>query len=200
MKITNYLVLLALLALTACGGNDTKLEVTEEGTWTMEEITVHNESISEITSSPDETPIITSAIMDMQGENIDYEITLNGGEFTAQGSYDFTGDLTLTNSLLGADGEIKESFSQSLKNISGQGTYTIENNQFISETGFFNLDVNNSPIEREAIPTPATIEKLTESEMILSVDFEEVLDQSLDAETSIIARVIIQMEVKLKRK
>lgn len=200
MKITNYLVLLALFMLTACGGNDATIEVTEEGTWAMEEITVHNESLSEITSSPDETPIITGAIMDIRGENIDYEIILDGTNFTAKGSYDFKGDFILRNSLLGDNGEIKNEFDQSFTNISGQGTYRIENDQFISDEGFFNLDVDNNPIEREAIPAGMTIEKLTESEMILSMDFEEELDQSLDEETSIKSSVVIKMQVKLKRK
>lgn len=166
MKITNFLVLLTLFILTACGGNENNAnpEATLTGTWELEEFTVNIETS---TAFSGET---TEAIINVDGKNLDYRLTFSETDYTTEGSYGYEGDMEV--------GGNKSSFDLAVSDVTGKGTYTFANDELISDGAFFNLEFQGMNLDVGQDEIKAKITKLSNTELIISQDEEKTIEQT----------------------
>ena len=166
MKITNFLVLLTLFILTACGGNENNVnpEATLTGTWELAEFTANIET-STIFSG--ET---TEAVINIDGKDFDYRLTFSETDYTTEGSYGYEGDMDVAGN--------KSSFDLAVSDVTGNGTYTLVDDELISDGAFFKLEFQGMNLEVGQGETKARITKLSDTELIISQDEETTIEDT----------------------
>jgi len=165
MKITNFFVLFTFFILTACGGDESSItpEATLTGTWELQEFTAGVETNTVF----DETT--TEAIVDIEGKNLDYRLTFSETAYSTEGSYGYEGNMEV-------DGA-KSSFDESISGVMGNGTYTLVDDELISEGAFFNFDFQGMNFDIGQGEVKARITKLSNTELIISQDEENIIEQ-----------------------
>lgn len=166
MKITNLFVVLTLFILTACGGDENNVnpDVALTGTWEAQEFTAN------VTTSTAFSGDVTEVKIDIEGKNLDYQLTFSETAYSTEGSYGYEGNMEV-----GGD---RSSFDESVSNVNGTGTYRVEADEFISDGAFFDFDFQGMNIAAAQGETKATIIKLTDTELIFSQDEESTVEQS----------------------
>lgn len=166
MKITNLFVVLTLFILTACGGDENNVnpDAVLAGTWEAQEFTAN------VTTKTEFSGEVTEMKIDIEGKNLDYQLTISETAYNTEGSYGYEGNMEV-----GGD---KSSFDESVSNVNGNGTYRVEADEFISDGAFFDFDFQGMNIAAAQGETKATILKLTDTELIFSQDEEETIEQT----------------------
>jgi len=121
----------ALFLITACGNDDDAAPVNSdlEGTWEAVSFEFVAETSSEFAGTT------TDVLTQLEGSNMNYELTFTSDAFTTSGSY----DIELQTSL---DGSPQQTQSQSYTNVDGSGTYSADGSVMTINGSFFNLTVN----------------------------------------------------------
>jgi len=167
MKITNFLAILTLFILTACGGDESNTinpDAALTGTWEAQEFTANVTTTTEISGD------VTEVKIDIEGKNLNYQLTISETAYNTEGSYGYEGNMEV-----GGD---RSSFDESVSNVNGNGTYRVEESEFISDGAFFDFDFQGMNIAAAQGETKATIIKLTDTELIFSQDEEAIVEQS----------------------
>lgn len=166
MKITNFLVILILFILTACGGNENtpSPEATLTGTWELEEFSANIETSTAFSGTT------TEAIINVDGKNLDYRLTFSETAYTTEGSYGYEGNMEV-------DGD-KSSFDLAVSDVTGNGTYTLADDELTSEGAFFNFEFQGMNIDAGQGETKVTITKLSNTELVILQDEEKVIEET----------------------
>lgn len=166
MKITNLLFVLAFFMLTACGGDDNIVnpDATLIGTWELEEFSV------DMTTSTEFSGQTTEAVINLEGKDLDYELTFSETAYTTAGSYGYAGSMEV-------DGN-KSSLDESVSNVTGNGTYSVADDELTSDGAFFDFEFQGFNFDAVQGEVTAKITKLSDKELIFSEDKEETIDQN----------------------
>lgn len=167
MKITNFLVLLTLFILTAaCGGNENNAtpEATLTGTWELVEFTANIETSTIFSGAT------TEAAINIDGKDLDYRLTFSETAYTTEGSYGYEGNMDVAGD--------KSSFDLAVSDVTGNGTYTLADDELISEGAFFNFEFQGMNIDAGQGETRARITKLSNTELIISQDEEKTIEET----------------------
>lgn len=128
-KLTNLtLIVLMMLLLTACG-NDSEMPLNEglEDTWTLLSLQIDITSTTEAVG----LPIVKDT--DITVSNIDYNLTLDAGQWATEGSYDVSVSSAINSVPVSG-------FAESYDSIVGAGTYTNDANTITSDGLFFEFE------------------------------------------------------------
>jgi len=158
----NIICLVILFSFASCGDDNEKSLTTLEGTWTAIEFSA---DVSLITELPGQSLEVTS---NLEAENLNYDLTLDGTNFTTEGSYDING--TSSTSLTGT-----QNVSDSYTNVSGSGTYTTTDTEITLSNSFYDLELDGMPVSAFSQPQTANYE--------INSDGELVITQNINMET-----------------
>lgn len=166
MKITNFLLVLTFFILTACGGDENIVnpDATLVGTWKLEEFSVTMTTSSKVSGQT------TDVTIDLEGKDLDYELTFSETGYATAGSYGYAGSMEV-------DGN-KTSLDESVSNVSGNGTYTVADDELTSDGAFFDFDFQGFNFDVVQGEVTAKITKLSDKELIFSEDKEETIEQN----------------------
>jgi len=174
MKILNFSALILFLLVVACGDGDfinsesgvnpnINAAPMLEGTWEAQSFSAMVETEVE---AGEETIIST---FDIEGQDLDYVLTFTESAYTTAGSYGFGGEAKA--------GETTIPIEQSYSDVKGEGTYSVSDNEITSNGAFFELTVDGMDLSALQEEVTATIEKLTDSELIFVQDTEQTVTQ-----------------------
>ena len=176
MKLVNFIFLGILFFLIACEAAESRMNpkdgATLIGTWEAQSFTTETEDESDTNG----TKILTT--FDIEGLDFDYTLTLTETAYKAAGSYSLLGEVI-------SDGHVFP-VDISYTDFKGEGTYTVIGDEITSDGIFFGLFAqafDPFPVQEEVT---ATIEKLTEDEVIFVQDSEKMFTREIEGVTSAI--------------
>lgn len=168
MKLSQICLIFMLFFMTACGNDgdidELNPDTTLIGTWEAQSFTVEIESSTEFSGTTSEISI------NLEGSNLDYDITFSEANFSTEGSYDLNGEIIIDSNT--------NTVTQSHPNISGNGSYKADGDIITYSGAFLLLDIDGILETDLQENITATIEKLSDTELIITQDLEETITQS----------------------
>ena len=181
IKLTKLFFALSLLVfLSACGGDDEPAltEASIIGTWKAVSFTADVASTAEVFGTATTT---TSSI---EGSNFDYEVTFDDTKFMTNGSYDISYSISVN----GADFPVPD---QEVRDISGDGTYSVDGNTMTINGAFYEFEANG--IDYSALDEGQTVEYEINGngELIITQDEEIKVNQGgVTSTTNIVSKSV----------
>jgi len=184
MKISNFLFAGLLLLLASCGeeGISPNPEAQIVGTWTAQSFTASMEATSEFAGTS------VNISMDMEGQDMDYLLTFTETDYSAAGTYGIKGSVD-------AGGGSLIPLDQTYTEVTGDGTYSLNGDEITSNGAFFDFTVEGFDMSMLQGEVKATIEKLTDKELIFVQETEETTSQEVGGEISISTSKIMARSV-----
>ena len=171
IKLTKLLFAFSLLfVLASCGNDDDPESVTLEGTWKA----ISFDADVEISSTFNGTTTASKTIV--TGANLDYELTLDDPNWTTSGDYTYTVDITV-------DGTPFQNSTETLTNISGLGTYSVDGNMMTINGSFFEYELNG--MTSTSMSDTQTVEYEINSDGQLVFTQDEEIETTASGVTSI---------------
>lgn len=174
IKFSKLIFAFSFLILLASCGKDPVAAGDLEGTWTAESVVADIESTSNTVAGE-----ITSTVT-AEGSNLNYDLTLNGTEFTTSGGYDMTTEVD-------AGGIMIPSSTTMYSNISGSGTYSVSGDVMTIDGSFFEFDASGLTTMSSVGEQKATFEINADGKLVFSQD-EEIT--TTDSGATVVSRVI----------
>ncbi len=130
INLTKLFLAFALFCSLASCGNDDDMNISEDiqGTWSVISFVAETQTSTTVN---DQTFTGTSNI---EGSNLDYDVTFAVDNFTTNGSYDISSTTTTSGTT--------QTFNQSYTNVTGVGTYSTSGNVMTIDGTFFEIEVD----------------------------------------------------------
>lgn len=162
----------AIFILASCGNDDNNSATPADvdGEWTAISF---NATIIGTTTVAGSDPFTTTFRVD--GSNMNYDLDLNGGNFTTSGNY------TITTTGENSVGSIPET-STNYSNVSGSGDYTVDGSVIMVSGSFFELELDGVMMSDFSGPSEANYAIDSDGQLTFSQD--QTIDQSGDGFTS----------------
>jgi len=146
MKFLNTITTCVLLSLmlVACGDDEADEKMGLNGDWEAQSINF------DVSTSLDAGGMTTTTRSVGEGENLDYSLNLNNGEFKTSGSYDFS--ITTTSTIITEPTTDTQTYS----NVMGSGTYTNTDTEITADGQFFDFDFNGMSLSSSTGPVTAS--------------------------------------------
>ncbi len=129
-KLTNLtLAVLMTLLLAACGNDDETTPSSDlEDTWTAISVDIDLDMTTEVAGQT----VISDVVI--TGENLAYDLTLDGGDFTTDGSYDMNVMATVSG--------VPQNSVDNYSDVTGAGTYSTDGDVITINGSFYELEYN----------------------------------------------------------
>ena len=165
MKLSQICLIFISFFMVACGGDDgLDPDTSLIGTWEAQSFTADMETSTDFSGATIE------ATSNIEGENLNYNLTFSDAAYTTEGAYGIKGEVVVDGSTTNLD--------QTYTDVSGDGTYTLDGDQLTSNGAFFDIQVNGMDLSAAQGELTVTIEKLSATELIISQDTEETITQT----------------------
>ena len=176
-KYTNILFLFVLaLGVISCGDDDPAKPVSDvDGAWTAIEYTanVRTDISGQVTSN---------TVIDLVGENLDYDLTFTDSDWTTSGGYVQTVEMTV-------DGTVVQQTSDTFSNVGGSGTFSVNGSTMTVEGSFFSFMFNGVDYSSGNGPQEANYEINSAGELVFSQEVTSQTNQGGISTTSVVNSV-----------
>ncbi len=157
-KLTNLaLAMLMMLLLAACGNDDETTPSSDlEDTWTAISVDIDLDMTTEVAGQT----VISDVVI--TGENLAYDLTLDGSDFTTDGSYDMN--------VMATVGGVPQNSLDNYSNVTGAGTYTTDGDQITINGSFYELQYNGIDLNAANGEQTATYTINSDDQLVISSD------------------------------